>query len=76
MREEKLGLSVPLLNANEDRVETVARGVVVTVTSPVTAKPMPAWLTLTMLDHNRTSESSLRIFVVNGRFISLWRVSE
>jgi hypothetical protein len=70
--EEKLGLSVPLLKVNEDKFASEYR--VITVTSPVTAKPVPAWLTLKVLDHNRTRARSREIFLVSLRFIKLWRV--
>ena len=67
MPEEKLGLSVPLLKLNEDKF--ASEYLVITVTSPVTAKPVPAWLRLSVLDHNRTRVRSREIFVVNSRFI-------
>jgi hypothetical protein len=65
--DEKLGLRVPLLNVIDDKF--ASEYLVTTVTSPVTAKPVPAWLTLSVLDHNRTRARSWEIFLVSLRFI-------
>lgn len=68
MLEEKLGLGVPLLNVNVDRVATVEIEVF-TFSSPVIANPVPAWLKTIMREHRWKSERTLRTFVANGRFI-------